>query len=181
MCAGDIAALIGMKDVTTGDTLCDMDKPIILERMDFPDPVISVAVEPKTKADQEKMGIALGKLAQEDPSFRVRTDEETGQTIISGMGELHLDIIVDRMRREFNVEANIGKPQVAYREKSATPARSRAASSVSPAAAASTAIAGSASPRAMRVRKAWNSSMKSLVAWCRVSTSQRSRRASRSR
>ncbi|WP_339469157.1 elongation factor G [Pseudomonas capeferrum] len=117
VCAGDIAALIGMKDVTTGDTLCDMDKPIILERMDFPDPVISVAVEPKTKADQEKMGVALGKLAQEDPSFRVRTDEETGQTIISGMGELHLDIIVDRMRREFNVEANIGKPQVAYREK----------------------------------------------------------------
>ncbi|WP_207936554.1 elongation factor G [Pseudomonas sp. 51_B] len=117
LCAGDIAALIGMKDVTTGDTLCDIDKPIILERMDFPDPVISVAVEPKTKGDQEKMGIALGKLAQEDPSFRVRTDEETGQTIISGMGELHLDIIVDRMRREFNVDANIGKPQVAYREK----------------------------------------------------------------
>ncbi|PWB31040.1 elongation factor G [Pseudomonas sp. SDI] len=117
VCAGDIAALIGMKDVTTGDTLCDLSKPIILERMDFPDPVISVAVEPKTKADQEKMGIALGKLAQEDPSFRVRTDEETAQTIISGMGELHLDIIVDRMRREFGVEANIGKPQVAYREK----------------------------------------------------------------
>ncbi|MCQ2032186.1 elongation factor G [Stutzerimonas zhaodongensis] len=115
--AGDIAALIGMKDVTTGDTLCDADKPIILERMDFPEPVISVAVEPKTKADQEKMGIALGKLAQEDPSFRVKTDEETGQTIISGMGELHLDILVDRMRREFNVEANIGKPQVSYREK----------------------------------------------------------------
>ncbi|QXI27960.1 elongation factor G [Pseudomonas vanderleydeniana] len=115
--AGDIAALIGMKDVTTGDTLCDIDKPIILERMDFPEPVISVAVEPKTKADQEKMGIALGKLAQEDPSFRVKTDEETGQTIISGMGELHLDILVDRMKREFNVEANIGKPQVSYREK----------------------------------------------------------------
>ncbi len=114
--AGDIAALIGMKDVTTGDTLCAIDKPIILERMDFPEPVISVAVEPKTKADQEKMGIALSKLAQEDPSFRVKTDEETGQTIISGMGELHLDIIVDRMRREFGVEANIGKPQVAYRE-----------------------------------------------------------------
>lgn len=114
--AGDIAALIGMKDVTTGDTLCSMDAPIILERMDFPEPVISVAVEPKTKADQEKMGIALGRLAQEDPSFRVKTDEETGQTIISGMGELHLDILVDRMRREFNVEANIGKPQVAYRE-----------------------------------------------------------------
>ena len=114
--AGDIAALIGMKDVTTGDTLCAIDKPIILERMDFPEPVISLAVEPKTKADQEKMGVALGRLAQEDPSFRVKSDEETGQTIISGMGELHLDILVDRMRREFNVEANIGKPQVAYRE-----------------------------------------------------------------
>ena len=117
VCAGDIAALIGMKDVTTGDTLCDINQPIILERMDFPDPVISVAVGPRTKADQEKMGIALSKLAQEDPSFRVRTDEETAQTIISGMGELHLDIIVDRMRREFGVEANVGKPQVAYREK----------------------------------------------------------------
>ncbi|MBB3102835.1 elongation factor G [Azomonas macrocytogenes] len=114
--AGDIAALIGMKDVTTGDTLCSIEKPIILERMDFPEPVIHVAVEPKTKADQEKMGIALGKLAQEDPSFRVKTDEESGQTIIGGMGELHLDIIVDRMKREFGVEANIGKPQVAYRE-----------------------------------------------------------------
>ena len=115
--AGDIAALIGIKDVTTGDTLCDGDKKIILERMEFPEPVISVAVEPKSQADQEKMGIALGKLAQEDPSFRVETDQETGQTIISGMGELHLDIIVDRMKREFKVEANIGKPQVAYREK----------------------------------------------------------------
>jgi elongation factor G len=114
--AGDIAAAVGLKDVTTGDTLCAQDQPIILERMEFPEPVISVAVEPKSKADQEKMGIALGKLAQEDPSFRVKTDEETGQTIISGMGELHLDIIVDRMRREFSVEANIGKPQVAYRE-----------------------------------------------------------------
>jgi elongation factor G len=114
--AGDIAAGIGFKDVTTGDTLCNPDHVITLERMDFPEPVIHVAVEPKTKADQERMGIALSKLAQEDPSFRVRTDEETGQTIIGGMGELHLDIIVDRMRREFNVEANIGKPQVAYRE-----------------------------------------------------------------
>ena len=114
--AGDIAAAVGLKDVTTGDTLCAQEQPIILERMEFPEPVISVAVEPKSKADQEKMGIALGKLAQEDPSFRVKTDEETGQTIISGMGELHLDIIVDRMRREFSVEANIGKPQVAYRE-----------------------------------------------------------------
>ncbi len=114
--AGDIAAVIGLKDVTTGDTLCDMNNKITLERMDFPEPVISVAVEPKTQADQDKMAIALSKLAQEDPSFRVRTDEETGQTIISGMGELHLEIIVDRMRREFSVEANIGKPQVAYRE-----------------------------------------------------------------
>ena len=114
--AGDIAAAIGLKEITTGETLCDPDHKITLERMDFPEPVISVAVEPKSKADQEKMGVALGKLAQEDPSFRVKTDEETGQTIISGMGELHLDIIVDRMRREFGVEANIGKPQVAYRE-----------------------------------------------------------------
>ncbi|WP_348704081.1 elongation factor G [uncultured Neptuniibacter sp.] len=115
--AGDIAALIGMKDVTTGDTLCDANDKIILERMEFPAPVISVAVEPRSQADQEKMGVALGKLAQEDPSFQVETDRETGQTIISGMGELHLDILVDRMKREFKVEANIGKPQVAYREK----------------------------------------------------------------
>ena len=114
--AGDIAALIGMKDTTTGDTLCDTNAFIILERMVFPEPVISQAVEPKTKADQEKMGLALNRLAQEDPSFRVRTDEESGQTIIAGMGELHLDIIVDRMKREFNVEATVGKPQVAYRE-----------------------------------------------------------------
>jgi elongation factor G len=114
--AGDIAAAVGLKDVTTGDTLCSMDNVITLERMIFPEPVISMAVEPKTKSDQEKMGIALGRLAQEDPSFRVRTDEESGQTIISGMGELHLEILVDRMKREFNVEANVGKPQVAYRE-----------------------------------------------------------------
>ena len=115
--AGDIAAAIGLKDVTTGDTLCDASNAVVLERMEFPEPVISVAVEPRSQADQEKMGLALSKLAQEDPSFRVKTDEETGQTIISGMGELHLDIIVDRMRREFSVEANIGKPQVAYRER----------------------------------------------------------------
>lgn len=114
--AGDIAAAVGLKEVTSGDTLCDIANPIILERMEFPEPVISQAVEPKTKADQEKMGIALNRLAQEDPSFRVRTDEESGQTIISGMGELHLEILVDRMRREFNVEATVGKPQVAYRE-----------------------------------------------------------------
>ncbi|MEC7610796.1 MAG: elongation factor G, partial [Pseudomonadota bacterium] len=115
--AGDIAAAIGLKDVTTGDTLCDANNAVVLERMEFPEPVISVAVEPRSQADQEKMGMALSKLAQEDPSFRVKTDEETGQTIISGMGELHLDILVDRMRREFSVEANIGKPQVAYRER----------------------------------------------------------------
>jgi len=114
--AGDIAAAVGLKDVSTGETICDVNKVITLERMEFPDPVISQAVEPKTKADQEKMGVALGRLAQEDPSFRVRTDEESGQTIISGMGELHLEIIVDRMKREFGVEASVGKPQVAYRE-----------------------------------------------------------------
>jgi len=114
--AGDIAAAVGLKDVTTGETLCDPSRIITLERMIFPDPVIHVAVEPKTKSDQEKMGIALNRLAQEDPSFRMRTDEETGQTIISGMGELHLEIIVDRMKREFGVEANVGAPQVAYRE-----------------------------------------------------------------
>ncbi len=114
--AGDIAAVVGLKDVITGETICDAKKIIVLERMEFPDPVISQAVEPKTKVDQEKMGVALGRLAQEDPSFRVRTDEESGQTIISGMGELHLEIIVDRMKREFGVEASVGKPQVAYRE-----------------------------------------------------------------
>jgi len=114
--AGDIVALVGMKNVTTGDTLCDTSKPVILEKMEFPDPVIEVAVEPKTKADYEKMGQALGRLAQEDPSFRVATDEESGQTIIKGMGELHLEILVDRMKREFKVEADVGAPQVAYRE-----------------------------------------------------------------
>ncbi|MEL7201480.1 MAG: EF-Tu/IF-2/RF-3 family GTPase, partial [Pseudomonadota bacterium] len=115
--AGDIVAIAGLKDTTTGDTLCDPTKPVILERMEFPDPVIELAVEPKTKADQEKMGVALQRLAAEDPSFRVSSDEESGQTIIKGMGELHLDILVDRMKREFKVEANIGAPQVAYREK----------------------------------------------------------------
>ena len=114
--AGDIAAAVGLKDVTTGETLCDVDKPIVLERMEFPEPVISQAVEPRTKADQEKMALALQRLAKEDPSFRVRTDEESGQTIISGMGELHLEILVERMRREFGVDATVGRPQVAYRE-----------------------------------------------------------------
>ncbi|MCA3836351.1 MAG: elongation factor G, partial [Burkholderia sp.] len=121
--AGDIAAAVGLKEATTGDTLCDPAHPIVLERMIFPEPVISQAVEPKTKADQEKMGLALNRLAQEDPSFRVQTDEESGQTIISGMGELHLEILVDRMKREFGVEATVGKPQVAYRETVRTPAK----------------------------------------------------------
>ena len=114
--AGDIVAISGLNDTTTGDTLCDMNKPVILERMEFPEPVIEIAVEPKTKGDQEKMGTALNRLAAEDPSFRVKSDHESGQTIISGMGELHLDILVDRLKREFKVEANIGAPQVAYRE-----------------------------------------------------------------
>jgi elongation factor G len=114
--AGMIIAVMGLKDTTTGDTLCDADKPVILESMDFPAPVISVAIEPKTKADQEKLGVAIQSLAEEDPTFHVKSDEETGQTVISGMGELHLEILVDRMRREFKVEANVGKPQVAYRE-----------------------------------------------------------------
>ena len=114
--AGEIVAVMGLKDTTTGDTLCDSDKPVILESMNFPAPVIHVAIEPKTKADQEKLGTAIQRLAEEDPTFQVRTDEETGQTIIAGMGELHLEILVDRMRREFKVEANVGKPQVAYRE-----------------------------------------------------------------
>jgi elongation factor G len=114
--AGHIGAIVGLKDTKTGETLCDMDKKIVLESMEFPEPVIAVAVEPKTKADQEKMGMALAKLAEEDPSFKVKTDEETAQTVISGMGELHLDVLVDRMKREFKVECNVGNPQVAYRE-----------------------------------------------------------------
>ena len=121
--SGDIAAAVGLKDTTTGDTLCDEKDPVILEKMNFPDPVISVAIEPKTKVDQDKMGLALSKLAEEDPTFRTHTDEETNQTIISGMGELHLEIIVDRMMREFKVEANVGKPQVAYRETFRTSAK----------------------------------------------------------
>ncbi len=142
--AGDIAAAVGLKEATTGDTLCDPEHVIMLEKMVFPEPVIHVAVEPKTKADQEKMGIALNRLAQEDPSFRVRTDEESGQTIISGMGELHLEIIVDRMKREFGVEANVGAPQVAYREAIKKPVeQSKASSSSSRAVAASTATSGS--------------------------------------
>ena len=114
--SGDIAAAVGLKDTTTGDTLCALDAPVILESIEFPDPVIQVAVEPKSKADQDKMGVALQKLAEEDPSFRVETNVETGETVISGMGELHLDVLVDRMKREFKVEANVGAPQVSYRE-----------------------------------------------------------------
>ena len=114
--AGMICAVMGLKDTTTGETLCDTDKPVILESMEFPNPVIEVAIEPKTKGDQEKLGVAIQRLAEEDPTFRVKTDEETGQTIIAGMGELHLEILVDRMKREFKVEANVGKPQAAFRE-----------------------------------------------------------------
>jgi len=114
--AGNIGAVIGLKNTKTGDTICDVNDKFLVESIEFPEPVISISVEPKSKADQEKMGVALGKLAEEDPSFKVKTDAETGQTIISGMGELHLDIIVDRMRREFHVECNVGKPQVSYRE-----------------------------------------------------------------
>ena len=172
--AGDIAACVGLRDVTTGETLCDPAAIITLEKMVFPEPVISQAVEPKTKADQEKMGIALGRLAQEDPSFRVKTDEESGQTIISGMGELHLEIIVDRMKREFGVEANVGKPQVAYRETIRKPvsATSKASSFASRAARASTATSSSRSSRRSRAR-ASSSSTRSRAASCRANSSPR--------
>jgi len=150
--AGDIAAAVGLKDTTTGDTLCDEKNPVILESMEFPEPVISVAIEPKSKADQDKMGIALSKLAEEDPTFRHSTNEETGQTIIEGMGELHLEIIVDRMMREFKVEANVGKPQVAYRETIRSSAKIEANLSVSPADAVNTVMFGSSSNRLNRVQ-----------------------------
>ncbi len=185
--AGDIAALIGMKDVTTGDTLCDIEKPIILERMDFPEPVISVAVEPKTKADQEKMGIALGKLAQEDPSFRVKTDEETGQTIISGMGELHLDILVDRMKREFGVEANIGKPQVSYRETISKDNIEIEGKFVRQSGGRGQfghcwiRFSAPDVDEKGNITEAWSSPTKSWAVWFRRNTSRPSRRASRSR
>ena len=178
--AGDIAAAVGLKDVTTGDTLCDPKNVITLERMEFPDPVISVAVEPKTKVDQEKMGIALQKLAKEDPSFRVHTDEESGQTIISGMGELHLDIIVDRMKREFKVEANVGKPQVAYRETFARWSSRKASSCASRVVAASTVTCTCASSRRSRA-PVTSSSTRSWAVLYRRSTSAPSTRASRSR
>ena len=162
--AGDIAAAVGLKDVTTGDTLCDIDKPIVLERMEFPEPVISVAVEPRSKPDQEKMGVALGKLAQEDPSFRVKTDEETGQTIISGMGELHLDILVDRMRREFSVEANIGSPRWPIVKQFVIPPRLRVSLYDNLVVAVSMVTSGSGSNRVKTaMRKDWSSSTRSLV------------------
>ena len=180
--AGDIAAAVGLKDVTTGDTLCDPDKIIMLERMEFPEPVISQAVEPKTKADQEKMGIALNRLAQEDPSFRVHTDEESGQTIISGMGELHLEILVDRMKREFGVEA-IGRQAAGGVSRDDPQRRSRtpkASSSSSRVVAANMATSSSSSSRKRRARDS-NSSTRSRAAWSRANTSRRWKRASRKR
>ena len=151
--AGNIYAAVGLRDTRTGDTLCDEKHPIVLERMDFPDPVISIAIEPKTKADLDKLGVSLQKLAYEDPSFRTYTNEETGQTIIAGMGELHLEIIVDRLKREFKVEANVGKPEVAYRETISKKVRaSRATSSARPAATASTATCASISSPASAAR-----------------------------
>lgn len=178
--AGEIVAAIGLKTATTGDTLCDTAHPIILEKMEFPDPVISVAVEPKTKADQEKMALALQRLAQEDPSFRVHTDEESGQTIISGMGELHLDIIVDRMRREFKVECNVGKPQVAYRETIRKSVESEGKFIRQSGGLASTATAGSGlSPRSPE-RATSSATRLSAVLFLRNSSPQ-STRVSRSR
>jgi len=169
--AGEIVAIGGMKNVTTGDTISAEDKHIILESMEFPDPVVRVAVEPKTRADQDKMGIALNRLAQEDPSFQVSTDHETGQTIIAGMGELHLEIIVDRMKREFGVEANVGKPQVAYRETITMAHRAKRSSRSSRAAADSSATSSSRSSR--HLAKASYSKTRSRAARSRVSSSSR--------
>ena len=179
--AGDIAAGVGLKQTTTGDTLGAPDAPIVLETITFPEPVVHVSIEPKTKVDQEKMGVALQRLGEEDPTFQVRTDEETGQTVISGMGELHLEVIVDRMKREFNVEAAVGRPQVAYREtvRGSTSTRSRASSSARPAARASTAWSTSTSSRLPA--RASTSSTRSRAAPSRRSSSPRSRRASRRR
>jgi elongation factor G len=174
--AGDIAAAVGLRDTTTGDTLCDESHPIVLERMEFPDPVISIAIEPKTKGDQERLGVSLQKLAAEDPSFRVSTNAETGQTLISGMGELHLEIIVDRLLREFKVDANVGKPQVAYKRRSARPPSTRRSSSARRAAAASTATCSCASTRSSRA-VATSSSTARRAASSLASTSPRSRRA----
>ena len=176
--AGDIAAGVGLKATTTGDTLATESAPIVLESMTFPDPVIAVAVEPKSKADQDKLGTGLARLAEEDPTFRVTSDEETGQTIIEGMGELHLEIIVDRLKREFNVDANVGRPQVAYRETvGSRPSASRASSSARRAAPASTATARSTCCRRSRAR-ATSSSTRSSAARSPRSTSSRSTKAS---
>lgn len=179
--AGDIAAAVGLKEVTTGDTLCALDAPIILERMEFPEPVISQAVEPKTKADQEKMALALNRLAQEDPSFRVRTDEESGQTIISGMGELHLEILVDRMKREFNVEATVGKPQVAYRETIRSVVEDAECKFAKQSGAAASTVTSCSSSNRSNPARASNSSTPSRAAWCPVNTSRPSRRVSKTR
>ena len=175
--AGDIAAAVGLREATTGDTLCDPQKVITLEKMVFPEPVIHVAVEPKTKADQEKMGIALNRLAQEDPSFRVRTDEESGQTIISGMGELHLEILVDRMKREFGVEANVGAPQVAYREaiKKPVEGRRQVHQAVGRPRPVRPRLAQDGAER--RRARASSSSTRSRAARCRANSSRRCRRA----
>ena len=177
--AGDIAAAVGLKSTTTGDTLCDEKKPIILEKM-VPEPVISLAIEPKTKADQEKLGQGMAKLMAEDPTFRVATDEQTGQVVIAGMGELHLEIIVDRLKREFGVEASVGKPQVAYKETLTVAAEGTGASSARPAAAASSAKRRSASFRWSRA-PAISSRTTSRAARFRRNTSSRSTRASRKR
>ncbi len=178
--AGDIAAAVGLRDTATGDTLCDESHPILLESPDFPEPVIAQAIEPKTKADQDKLSVALQRLMEEDPTFHVRTDEETGQTTIHGMGELHLEVIVDRLLREFKVEANIGKPQVAYRETFAKPSRRKASLSASRAAVVSTATSSWRSSRWSRA-PASSSSTRSSAASCRRNTSRRSRRASKRR
>ena len=174
--AGDIAAAVGLKNVTTGDTICDPTSPVVLESINFPAPVIALAVEPKTKSDQEKLGQGLGKLMQEDPTFKVETDKDTGQTKISGMGELHLEIIVDRLKREFGVEANVGKPQVAYKETIRKAAKGRGGTSSRPAARASTASARSRSRR--RPARASSSRTTSSGARSRRSSSSPSRPAS---
>ncbi len=179
--AGDIAAAVGLKEATTGDTLCDPDNVIILEKMIFPEPVISQAVEPKTKADQEKMGVALNRLAQEDPSFRVQTDEESGQTIISGMGELHLEILVDRMKREFGVEATVGKPQVAYRETIRTSADDVEGKFVKQSGGRGSMVTSCSSWSRKNPAAAMNSSTRSRAASCRANTFRPSTRASRKR
>ena len=176
--AGDIGAVVGLKDTFTGDTLCDPDHPIVLESINFPEPVISVAIEPKTKADQDKMGIALGRLAEEDPTFRVRTDEETGQTIISGMGELHLEVIVDRMLREFKVEANVGRPQVAYRETITEPCASRGPLRPPDRRQGPVRRCRGSSSSRWSAARASSSRTRSSAARSRASTSGRSRRAS---